>query len=233
MPCQRTPRRSDRVDCSRTVGLSLAVYRVVAWWGGPGGPRGFPMRKTGGLGLVLVVGTLALSGTFALPRASFACVTAADCDDGNPCTDDLCDTAGCFYSQISTACDDGNACSTGDVCNSGTCVGGAIATGCTSCQAIATLPAAGGTFVGATSGTGTMTASCGSTGPSPERVYRWTPRPRAPRSSRPAARHALRQRPLRPQRRPAAVPSSPATTTRRAARPASRTITTARTCRSR
>ncbi len=133
------------------------------------------MRKTGGIGPALVLGALVLSGTIAASRASFACVTAADCDDGNPCTDDLCDTTGCFYSQISTACDDGNACSTSDVCNGGTCVGGAIATGCTSCQAIATLPAGGGTFVGVTSGTGTMTASCGSTGPSPERVYRWTP----------------------------------------------------------
>src|SRR5262249_51876590 len=33
----------------------------------------------------------------------------------------------------------------------------------------------GGTFVGTTSGTSTLTSSCGTTGSSPERVYLWTP----------------------------------------------------------
>jgi hypothetical protein len=117
-----------------------------------------------------------LVSALAFPVHTLACVSASDCDDANPCTDYLCDsTLGCVYAQVSNPCNDGNSCSTNDVCNGGTCVGGAAASGCTSCQAIATLPADGGTFVGVTSGTGSMTASCGSTGPSPERVYRWTP----------------------------------------------------------
>jgi hypothetical protein len=46
-----------------------------------------------------------------------------DCDDGNPCTDDACDTGtgGCVHKAKS--CDDGNSC-TADSCdiNTGNCV---------------------------------------------------------------------------------------------------------------
>jgi hypothetical protein len=39
------------------------------------------------------------------------------CDDANPCTDDSCDPAiGCVYVNNTAACDDGNACTTGDRC---------------------------------------------------------------------------------------------------------------------
>src|SRR5262245_17317006 len=122
------------------------------------------------VGILLVVGALAALA-LVTPAVAIACVSPADCDDGNPCTDDLCDADfGCLYALVSNPCTDGNACSISDACNGGTCVGGPVASGCTSCQAIATIPAAGGTFVGTTSGTGTISGSCGSTGPSPERV---------------------------------------------------------------
>ena len=127
------------------------------------------------LAAILVLCALATAPLLA-PGVAFACASSADCNDGNPCTDDLCDAdLGCVYAQVSNPCDDGNSCSTSDACNNGTCVGGPIANGCTSCQAIADLPAAGGTFIGTTSGTGSLSGSCGSTGPSPERVYRWVP----------------------------------------------------------
>jgi len=54
-----------------------------------------------------------------------ACVPgkAMDCDDKNPCTDDLCDAAtGCIHSANAAACDDGNSCTAGDHCESGKCV---------------------------------------------------------------------------------------------------------------
>lgn len=133
------------------------------------------MRNLRHFGLVLLMSTLAL-GIATWPSHAIACTSVADCDDGNPCTDELCDdTLGCVYANVNRACDDGNACSSGDACNAGTCVGGPIASGCTSCQAAAVLPPGGGTFTGVTSGTGSLTGSCGSTGPSPERVYSWTP----------------------------------------------------------
>ena len=107
-----------------------------------------------------------------------SCVPGApqNCSDGNACTDDLCDsTLGCVHADNSSTCNDGNTCSAPDVCNSGTCVGGNVTSGCTPCQAVAVIPAAGGTFVGQTSGTSTLAGSCGSSNGSPERVYRWTP----------------------------------------------------------
>ena len=45
------------------------------------------------------------------------------CNDGNPCTQDLCDlgTQACTYKQIIGACDDGNGCTAGEVCVGGGC----------------------------------------------------------------------------------------------------------------
>jgi hypothetical protein len=50
--------------------------------------------------------------------------TPITCNDSNPCTDDSCDPAsGCFFANNTSACDDGNNCTTGDVCGGGTCTG--------------------------------------------------------------------------------------------------------------
>ncbi|MEC9071908.1 MAG: hypothetical protein VX938_05985, partial [Myxococcota bacterium] len=50
------------------------------------------------------------------------------CDDGNPCTVDVCGgESGCTNEPITdVACDDGNACTTGDACQAGVCVGAAV-----------------------------------------------------------------------------------------------------------
>jgi len=46
------------------------------------------------------------------------------CDDGNPCTDDVCDPAlGCKAEPNTLACDDSNPCTGGDFCDQGTCSG--------------------------------------------------------------------------------------------------------------
>ena len=54
------------------------------------------------------------------------CVSGAGtltCDDGNSCTDDVCDPAvGCKYVANSDECDDGNSCTAGDHCAAGACV---------------------------------------------------------------------------------------------------------------
>ncbi|MBM4396514.1 MAG: hypothetical protein FJ087_12600 [Deltaproteobacteria bacterium] len=49
-----------------------------------------------------------------------------DCDDGNPCTRDLCDKkTGCVHPADEDAtCDDGDACTKGDFCAAGKCHGG-------------------------------------------------------------------------------------------------------------
>ncbi|HEX4826173.1 MAG TPA: hypothetical protein VFV19_17875 [Candidatus Polarisedimenticolaceae bacterium] len=52
--------------------------------------------------------------------------TAVVCNDHNGCTDDSCDpSSGCVYSPNTAPCDDGNACTTGDVCGAGSCHAGA------------------------------------------------------------------------------------------------------------
>lgn len=49
------------------------------------------------------------------------CTTAADCDDGNPCTDDTCEPTGCVRTPNTAACDDGLFCNGLDTCSGGTC----------------------------------------------------------------------------------------------------------------
>src|SRR2546430_1389148 len=44
-----------------------------------------------------------------------------------------------------------------------------------SCSSPTVLPAQGGTFSGATSGTNALAGSCGGSGTAPERVFQWTP----------------------------------------------------------
>ena len=124
----------------------------------------------GTLGLVLLMGLSAPMPA----QAQVAC--PAGCDDANSCTDDLCDpNLGCVHFNNSTACSDGNTCTLSDVCNSGLCVGGAAGPGCSACQAAAAIPPQGGTFVGSTTGTGTLSGTCGTSLASPERVYQWRP----------------------------------------------------------
>ena len=51
----------------------------------------------------------------------------ADCNDDNICTTDYCDPGvGCIHNVNDQPCDDGNACTVGDVCQTGACVSGAI-----------------------------------------------------------------------------------------------------------
>jgi len=52
------------------------------------------------------------------------CRMPAECDDGNPCTAEICDPTGtCFHPTIGGSCDDGDACTTDDSCVQGGCVG--------------------------------------------------------------------------------------------------------------
>jgi hypothetical protein len=54
------------------------------------------------------------------------CTSDIDCLDRNPCTDGVCDLASgrCTQTFNTAACDDGNACTTGERCSAGVCGGG-------------------------------------------------------------------------------------------------------------
>jgi len=52
------------------------------------------------------------------------CEDGSLCDDGNPCTEDLCTPPGnCEYLPVENTCDDGNDCTENDDCAEGECVG--------------------------------------------------------------------------------------------------------------
>ncbi|WP_394825733.1 hypothetical protein [Pendulispora albinea] len=60
------------------------------------------------------------------PDGGSICIGPIACDDGQPCTEDICGASGkCEHRPIvdGTACDDDDACTTGDACASGACKG--------------------------------------------------------------------------------------------------------------
>ncbi|MCH9034472.1 MAG: hypothetical protein IID42_08210, partial [Planctomycetes bacterium] len=53
------------------------------------------------------------------------CSIDADCDDANPCTDDVCNAGTCENTNNDVnSCDDGDVCNGLETCSAGTCVGG-------------------------------------------------------------------------------------------------------------
>lgn len=52
------------------------------------------------------------------------CLTSADCDDHNACTNDACNAGICKYTSNTNSCSDDNPCTMGDVCSDGACHGG-------------------------------------------------------------------------------------------------------------
>lgn len=64
------------------------------------------------------------------PEVSEPCDSDSDCDDGNPCTANVCAVGAVCetFAQEAAPCDDGDECTAGDACNaSGQCVGQALA----------------------------------------------------------------------------------------------------------
>ncbi|MHC5109614.1 MAG: hypothetical protein ACYTHJ_07025 [Planctomycetota bacterium] len=92
--------------------------------------------------LIRVSGWMWETGDFTLtllgPECVAACALDADCDDQDPCTDDVCGVDGvCSHAHNAAACDDGDPCTTDDACNAGVCVGGPPACtgiGCEDCN---------------------------------------------------------------------------------------------------
>lgn len=58
--------------------------------------------------------------------ATLLCSSDADCNDGNPCTDDHCDVASgtCSQTNNTSLCDDGDPCTSNDICQDSVCKGG-------------------------------------------------------------------------------------------------------------
>ncbi|MFK7984727.1 MAG: hypothetical protein AB8I08_01770 [Sandaracinaceae bacterium] len=58
-----------------------------------------------------------------LPIDSGTECTPGSCDDFNPCTDDVCEDAGCVFTPNAATCDDGVFCNGADTCAAGLCDG--------------------------------------------------------------------------------------------------------------
>ncbi|UCE58166.1 MAG: DNRLRE domain-containing protein, partial [Phycisphaerales bacterium] len=105
-------------------------------------PNGYVARFTdiepgsdGDLTLTVSPGGLDNRGKYvsALMLREFAaeCTVNQDCDDGNDCTDDVCDpldlgadASGCVYTNNTASCEDGDLCSENDECAGGVCTPG-------------------------------------------------------------------------------------------------------------
>lgn len=59
------------------------------------------------------------------------CATDAHCNDDNPCTDDHCNAGTCENTANTATCNDGDACTLGDVCGAGVCGGSNFCLDCT------------------------------------------------------------------------------------------------------
>ncbi|MFH1642869.1 MAG: hypothetical protein ABIC04_08290 [Nanoarchaeota archaeon] len=51
------------------------------------------------------------------------CLNSEECNDGNICTNDICENGNCIYFYNTAICDDGLYCTVTDKCNSGYCIG--------------------------------------------------------------------------------------------------------------
>jgi len=99
-------------------------------FGGTGGQRGDLIRIDPATGVFTPVGHAVNRSLGGLAFLHCSCTADADCDDGNPCTDDACSAeTGCVYTNNANPCDDGNPNTSGDSCHAGVCTGGP---GCTS-----------------------------------------------------------------------------------------------------
>jgi hypothetical protein len=63
------------------------------------------------------------------------CITKAECDDDNPCTDDECTQGQCQHTNNTANCDDSSACTPGqDKCQNGACAGTLDTSVCPACN---------------------------------------------------------------------------------------------------
>src|SRR5260370_1363382 len=60
------------------------------------------------------------SWVWAAGNSAQQCMTDAQCNDGNPCTDDKCNASGlCVHTNNTVPCNDNNACTQTDTCSGG------------------------------------------------------------------------------------------------------------------
>jgi len=101
-------------------GPSVTAYSN--YQGGSTSTFGAPNRWDGGAG----------EQSFVVLRSVVAanCTLDTECNDGNPCTDDVCNAGTCENQANVATCDDGNPCTQNDLCSAGQCRGEIIESCC-------------------------------------------------------------------------------------------------------
>jgi subtilisin family serine protease len=105
------PSQVQSVLTSTAVDIEAAGFDNIAGYG--------RLDALAAINAVSIPTTTTTSTSTTIPSA--LCV-AGGCDDGNPCTDDVCDPAtGCQHAANTASCSDGSECTLADQCNSGRC----------------------------------------------------------------------------------------------------------------
>ncbi len=105
--------------------LNVVVVSLL-WWG-CGGGSGPGVTPPNDLGPTQDSSDRGVAGDEGgeVPDLPVACSSDAECDDGNPCTKDTCESDGCRHQGlVAGACDDGDPCTEGESCQNGVCGGG-------------------------------------------------------------------------------------------------------------
>ncbi len=100
----------------------IAAVMIGTWGcGGGSGPGVSPADDAAGPGDAREDGAASDEASDVPPL----CLSHAECDDGNPCTNNTCEADGCHHEPLVTgACDDGDPCTAGESCQGGVCGGG-------------------------------------------------------------------------------------------------------------
>jgi subtilisin family serine protease len=107
-----TPAQVQSVLTSTAVDIEAPGFDSSAGYG--------RLDALAAINAVSVPTTPTTSTSTTIPAAD-RCVTGG-CDDGNPCTDDVCDpVTGCQHAANTASCSDGNQCTLADQCNGGRC----------------------------------------------------------------------------------------------------------------
>lgn len=108
-------------DGNGDVRVPDLLVLLGAWGQNPGHPADLD-----GDGVIGTADLIILLGKWGPCSAVPACLSDEDCDDGDVCTDDTCDTGSCQQVNNAATCDDGDACTDGDTCTDGLCGGTTI-----------------------------------------------------------------------------------------------------------
>jgi len=111
------------ITAAVTFSGPLARYPLVAS-SGANGVWDVRLQTTDGNSGWEGLTTVRINGTVMVSAG--ACLVNTDCDDANPCTNDVCTLGACGHSAVIGSCDDGDLCTINDTCVGTLCSGNPV-----------------------------------------------------------------------------------------------------------